>query len=222
MSERASTPLAHRLLGRDVIGGAEHAPGLREPVLLELASDAEVGHLRPALGVDEDVLRLDVAVHEPPRVGGGEPAPDLDRRTRRPRRAAGRPRRSIRCLSVSPSSTRTRCRGARRPRRRRSPRPRSGGRPGRRPAPRVGSARSGRAGRRSRDAGPSPPPSARASRRGPDIRSTFRRCRASTPAGSGRRAPSRSVRRRLLSSHRSFADYFQPSRGAGLQPPAPA
>ena len=53
-------------------------PGLRQPVLLELAGDPEVGHLGTALGVDEDVLRLHVAVHEPPRMGRGEPAADLD------------------------------------------------------------------------------------------------------------------------------------------------
>ena len=44
--------LAHRLLGRDVVGGAEHPARLGEPVGLERAGDAEVGDLRPALGVD--------------------------------------------------------------------------------------------------------------------------------------------------------------------------
>ena len=69
MSERGSTAAAHRLLGGDVVGGAEDAAGGGHPVLLELARDAEVGQLRPALGVDQDVLRLDVAVDHVARVG---------------------------------------------------------------------------------------------------------------------------------------------------------
>ena len=79
MSERGSTGLPHRLLGGDVVGGAEHPPGRRHPVLLELARDAEVGQLRPPLGVDQDVLRLDVAVDHLARVGDREAAGDLDR-----------------------------------------------------------------------------------------------------------------------------------------------
>ena len=79
MSERGSTAVAHRLLGGDVVGGAEDAAGGGHPVLLELARDPEVGQLRPALGVDQDVLRLDVAVDHVAGVGDGEAAGDLDR-----------------------------------------------------------------------------------------------------------------------------------------------
>ena len=79
MSERWSTAVAHRLLGGDVVGGAEDAAGGGHPVLLELARDPEVGQLRAALGVDQDVLRLDVAVDHVAGVGDGEPAGDLDR-----------------------------------------------------------------------------------------------------------------------------------------------
>ncbi len=71
--------VAHRLLGGDVVGGAEDAAGRRHPVLLELARDPEVGQLRPPLGVDQHVLRLDVAVDDVARVGDGEAAGDLDR-----------------------------------------------------------------------------------------------------------------------------------------------
>ncbi len=70
---------AHRLLGGDVVGRPQHPPGRGHPVLLELAGDAEVGQLRPSLGVDQDVLRLDVAVDHLAGVGDGQPAGDLDR-----------------------------------------------------------------------------------------------------------------------------------------------
>src|SRR5690606_2064054 len=63
----------------DVVGRPEHPPVLGEPVLLEAARDAEVRHLRAPLAVDEDVLRLDVAVDDPLGVRGGERAADLDR-----------------------------------------------------------------------------------------------------------------------------------------------
>ncbi len=71
--------LAERLLGADVVGGAEHAPVGGEAVLLEGARDAEVGHLRAAVLVDQHVLRLDVAVHDALVVGGLQRAGDLDR-----------------------------------------------------------------------------------------------------------------------------------------------
>ena len=54
-------------------------PVFGQSVLLELARDAEVGDLGPPVGVDQHVLGLDVAVHEPPRVGRAEPSADLDR-----------------------------------------------------------------------------------------------------------------------------------------------
>ena len=79
MSERGSTGASHRLLGGDVVGGAEHAAGGGHPVLFELAGDAEVGQFRPPLVVDQDVLGLDVAVDQVAGVGDAEPAGDLDR-----------------------------------------------------------------------------------------------------------------------------------------------
>ena len=104
MSERASTVLAHRLLGGDVVRGPEHAAGLGQPVRLELARDPEVGHLGAPLGVDQDVLRLHVAVDEPARRGRRRGRGRPRSRRRRLRRAAAGPARSIRCFSVSPST----------------------------------------------------------------------------------------------------------------------
>ena len=71
--------MAERLLGRDVVRGAEHAAVGGEPVVAQRAGDPEVGDLGRALGVQQDVLRLDVAVHDRVRVRGAERAGDLDR-----------------------------------------------------------------------------------------------------------------------------------------------
>ena len=74
--------LSHRLLGRDVVGGPDHLAGRGELVRLlglEPARDAEVGHLRATLFVDQHVLRLHVAVDQPALVGSLERSPDLDR-----------------------------------------------------------------------------------------------------------------------------------------------
>jgi hypothetical protein len=71
--------VAERLLRGDVVGRAEHAPGRGQPLRLERPRDPEVGHLRPALGVDQDVLRLDVAVDEHLGVRGRQRSSDLDR-----------------------------------------------------------------------------------------------------------------------------------------------
>ena len=103
MSERGSTAVAHRLLGGDVVGGAEHAAGRGHPVLLELARDPEVGQLRPPLGVDQDVLRLDVAVDHVAGVGDGQAAGDLDR-VGEGLLGSSAPTPAIRCFSVSPST----------------------------------------------------------------------------------------------------------------------
>ena len=70
--------LAARLLGRDVVARAEHRPGLRHPCDVERARDPEVGHLRLPVAVEQDVLRLHVAVHEPAGVRERERARDLD------------------------------------------------------------------------------------------------------------------------------------------------
>ena len=82
--------LALRLLGRDVVGRPEHGPGLRHSVLhVERAGDAEVGHLRLAVAVQQDVLRLDVAVDEPLLVRERESLRDLDRELDRRRNRDG-------------------------------------------------------------------------------------------------------------------------------------
>ena len=79
MSDCAGHLVAERLLGRDVVGGAEHAAGGGQALRLERAGDAEVGDLRAAVGVDQDVLRLHVAVDEAVGVRALERAADLDR-----------------------------------------------------------------------------------------------------------------------------------------------
>ncbi len=77
---------ALRLLGRDVVGRAEHRAGLGHPALdVERAGDAEVGDLRLAVAVQQDVLRLDVAMDETVAVREREPARDLDRQLERRR-----------------------------------------------------------------------------------------------------------------------------------------
>ena len=69
--------LARRLLGRDVVRGAEHRARLRDAVLdVERARDPEVGHLRAPLA-QQHVLRLHVAVHDPALVREGERRGDL-------------------------------------------------------------------------------------------------------------------------------------------------
>ena len=71
--------VAERLLGRDVVRGAEHAALGGQAAVVHRAGDAEVGDLGRALLVDEDVLRLDVAVDDAAPVRGAERAGDLDR-----------------------------------------------------------------------------------------------------------------------------------------------
>src|SRR5205085_8591938 len=62
-----------------VVRRAENGAGLRDALHLERARDAEVGHLRPPVAVQDHVLRLDVAMHETLLVREAEPARDLDR-----------------------------------------------------------------------------------------------------------------------------------------------
>ena len=67
-------PLAHRLLGRHVLRRAEREAGLRHASAaraLHREGDAKVGHQRVA-AVEEDVLRLDVAVDDALRVRVGK------------------------------------------------------------------------------------------------------------------------------------------------------
>ena len=58
------------LLQRHVPGRADRVPGLgQRHVLVELLDHPQVGDLDLALAVDEDVVRLDVAVDQVPLVG---------------------------------------------------------------------------------------------------------------------------------------------------------
>ncbi len=71
--------LPERLLGRDVVGRPQH-PAIRgEALLLERAGDPEVSDLGRALLVDQDVLRLDVAVDDVAGVCGAQGPRDFDR-----------------------------------------------------------------------------------------------------------------------------------------------
>ena len=77
--------LAAGLLGREVLGGAEHRARLRDAVLhVQRARNAEVGDLDLALAAEEDVLRLDVAMDEPTVVRKCEPVGDPERELERP------------------------------------------------------------------------------------------------------------------------------------------
>ena len=56
--------MTQRLLGRDVLGGAHHHAGLGHRRGVDGLGDAEVGDLHLAGRGDQDVARLDVAVHQ--------------------------------------------------------------------------------------------------------------------------------------------------------------
>jgi hypothetical protein len=71
--------VAERLLGRDVVGGSEHATTLRQGNLGTAARDAEIGQLGAAVRIQQDVLRLDVAVHDAALVRGSERSRHFDR-----------------------------------------------------------------------------------------------------------------------------------------------
>ena len=71
--------LAARLFGGDVGGGAEHRADLGMARGGERACDAEVCDLHLPVSEAEDVLWLDVPVHEPLGVGGLERRAQLDR-----------------------------------------------------------------------------------------------------------------------------------------------
>ena len=87
------------LLGADVVERAERHPALGQPVVavaLEPAGQAHVDELRPALGRDDDVRRLDVAMDDPALGGMDQGVGDLegvvDRLADRQRRRPARPR----------------------------------------------------------------------------------------------------------------------------------
>ena len=69
---------AARLLGREVLRGADDRAGLGH-LRRARARDAEVRHLQPAVAADDDVVRLDVAVDDPVAVRERERAEDLAR-----------------------------------------------------------------------------------------------------------------------------------------------
>ena len=69
--------LALDLLGREVLGRADHEARLGEVGALGRLGDAEVGDLHPAVAGEQHVGRLDVAVDEPGPVGGVERLGDL-------------------------------------------------------------------------------------------------------------------------------------------------
>ena len=75
-------PRAGDLLGRHVRRRAQDQAGLRDPaVVLEAAGQAEVGDVGPALAVEQDVGRLQVAVEDAAQVGvvdgAGTPRPSV-------------------------------------------------------------------------------------------------------------------------------------------------
>ena len=67
-----------RLLGRQVLRGADDRADLRH-LARARAGDAEVGHLQAAVGVHDDVVRLDVAVDDPVPVCIADRGQDLAR-----------------------------------------------------------------------------------------------------------------------------------------------
>ena len=71
--------LALDLLGREVRSRAHQHVGLRRARLGQRAREAEVGDLHDAVRRDEDVLRLDVAVHQAVAAGMLERGRDLQR-----------------------------------------------------------------------------------------------------------------------------------------------
>ncbi|MEZ5137640.1 MAG: hypothetical protein R2711_02330 [Acidimicrobiales bacterium] len=60
------------LFGREVLGGADHGAHGGEVARFGRLGDAEVGHQDPPVGRQQDVGRLDVAVHQAGGVGGAE------------------------------------------------------------------------------------------------------------------------------------------------------
>ena len=69
--------LARGLLGGEVLGGAEHHPRAGERGVSGPVGDAEVGDLDLPVWADQDVARLDVAVHDAGRVRDRQRFADL-------------------------------------------------------------------------------------------------------------------------------------------------
>ena len=70
--------VALRLLGRDVVAGSEHPPGIRQRRRVVDARDAEVGQLGVAVRGQQHVVRLDVAMDHAALVGVRERRGHLD------------------------------------------------------------------------------------------------------------------------------------------------
>ncbi len=69
---RGCRPLALRLLGREIAGGAEHRAGHRQGVRARSAGDPEVRNVDGAGSVEHEIRRLDVAVDDSVAMGGIE------------------------------------------------------------------------------------------------------------------------------------------------------
>ena len=94
------------LLGREVLGGADDLAGAGQRDAAGRPGDAEVGDLHAAVGADQDVAGLDVAVHHagPVRLTEAEGGLPEERERRRRCRAGPRGRRSADSGSPSTSS----------------------------------------------------------------------------------------------------------------------
>ena len=69
---RGRRPLALRLLGREITGGAEHRAGHRQGVRARGARDPEVRNVDGAVSVEHEIRRLHVAVDDSVAMGGIE------------------------------------------------------------------------------------------------------------------------------------------------------
>jgi len=78
---RVAAP-AGELFRRRIVGRTDQTAGLGDGLLPRQPRRAEVGEPRPAVGGEQDVLRLDVAMKDAVPVGGREPRGDVaSRRT---------------------------------------------------------------------------------------------------------------------------------------------
>ena len=88
-----SDRLARRLLGRHVAGRADDGGGRRQiPLARQPLGQAEVGHVRLAGAVEQDVGRLEVAVEDAALVGVVHGAGDGRQQLGRGPRIIGEPR----------------------------------------------------------------------------------------------------------------------------------
>ena len=131
---------AARLLGGEVLRRADDRARLGHLARGAGARDAEVHHLDATLAVDDHVVRLDVAVHDPVPVREAQRREDLARVVDRdPERRRDRARRAAPSAS-GPRCTPSRCSRCPRSRRGRRSRRCSGARARRRSGPRDGTA----------------------------------------------------------------------------------